>query len=498
MIKYVSLIIGICALTLCVAGQGIYQTPTPTCLASSSKLRAPMPVERQFRDSTVMTLPFYETFYTGMLETNGWTTDSENWHISNQVGLYAPSVEFSSNPVQTNYSLSLTSNWLDGVNGTSGDIYLSFDLMIDDTLQTGTEHLLVEVYNGTSWDSVATYTAEGDVNWERKQIEITDFVEGQLFKVRLMATGANSTNINKWCIDNIGVYSFCGAPYNLKTDINMPHSGCEILVTWDPPVVAPPDTSGWLNWDNGINDDAIGLNNGETYTVGVRFTADQLTQYLGGCLTRIRMFAYGSGGTLVLKVWIGANANQLVLSQPVASYEADSWNEFALNTPICIWDTTELWFGYEVTNADDYVAGCDAGPAVAGYGDMVSMNGTVWQSMSSTYGLNHNWNIQGYIEQVSCATTPLQPGSRELIRYNVYREGEFYATTTNTYYIDRDSTFTYPRWLRYKVSAVYGDCESEYSNEHNSQVCPLGKAKSVDLTDVYIYPNPGSTRSPLV
>jgi hypothetical protein len=71
--------------------------------------------------------------------------------------------------------------------------------------------------------------------------------------------------------------------------------------------------------------------------------------------------------------------------------------------------TTEVWFGYEVTHGADYVAGTDAGPAVAGYGDMISLDGSVWESMSQAYALNYNWNLQAWVQSVDGVNTPLQP-----------------------------------------------------------------------------------------
>jgi hypothetical protein len=159
--------------------------------------------------------------------------------------------------------------------------------------------------------------------------------------------------------------------------------------------------STWLGWDDGVNADAIGLQGGGTFNVAVRFTPAQLAQYAGTSLTKIRMFPYGPNGLLTLKVWTGANASILVLTQPVTSYVAGQWNEFALDSPIPVTGATELWFGYTVIHTGtDYVAGCDNGPAVSGFGDMISLDGSVWESMATQYGLNYNWNLEGYVETV--------------------------------------------------------------------------------------------------
>ena len=39
----------------------------------------------------------------------------------------------------------------------------------------------------------------------------------------------------------------------------------------------------------------------------------------------------------------------------------------------------ELWIGFSMTQpAGEYPAGCDAGPAEAGFGDMLTLDGVLW------------------------------------------------------------------------------------------------------------------------
>ena len=469
-------------------------------------------------------LPFVENFTTGLFETNQWTTNGENWHVAGQAGNPAPSAEFTYDPIQSDYSLSLTSFWLNGATVTDGRIYVDFDLKLDDIAATGEEELLVEVYNGSSWIQAASFVAEGDMDWEMQHIDITNAAQGNVFRVRFTATGVNTLNINNWQIDNVHIYSICEAPTNLVAELNPGH-GDQVILTWEGPNTPPPGPSGWLFWDNGTNADAIGLQGGGTFNVAVRFTPAQLAEYAGTSLTKIRMFPFGAGGTLVLKVWTGANASQLVLSQPVATYTVGQWNEFNLNTPVMVTGTTELWFGYEVTHGAEYVAGCDAGPAVAGYGDMISLDGAVWESMSQAYALNYNWNLQGWVESVD-GVTALQPisdngvygpvtanakltnsgvqssssvsvfstdvtnGSRDLVGYNVYRRGELIATTTETTYLDDDPAISIfeEEWC-YQVTAVYDNCESDFSNE---DCVIITNSEVLDISAVNVYPNPSN------
>ncbi len=463
-------------------------------------------------------LPFTETFTTGVFETNQWTVNGNNWHIAGQTGNPAPAAEFSYAPVATNYEQSIESFYLIGSGMIDGSIKLDFDLKHTLINPSETEKLAIEVNNGSGWVQVAQFTNAESIDWTAQSIDITGRAKGHVFRVRFVAKGENTTNINNWLIDNVHIYRICEAPINLVAEINEPNND-QVLLTWEAPNAPGPGVSGWLAWDDGTNVDAIGLTGGGTFLTGVRFTPDQLTQYAGTSLTKVRMFPYGPNGSIVLKVWTGANASQLLLSQPIASYTAGQWNEFALTTPVPVTGTTELWIGYEVThNGTDYVGGIDAGPAVAGYGDMISMDGSVWESMSQAYGLDGNWNTEGFVETLDGTVTPLQPiinntvynntsaqlvrgnyptlpgasinsSSRELTGYNVYRDGAVIATTSETSYVDADETLTVGQTYCYKVTAVYEDCESDFSNE---ECILITSTNDLELSSVNVYPNPSN------
>lgn len=444
-------------------------------------------------------LPFSEDWSSGLFETNLWdTNESNNWRIAGQVGCPAPAVEFYSIPAVGNYQEALTSNWLSGRDLIDGNIYLSFDLKHTLVNVTGTEFLKVQICSDTIWNTVISFSNISDFDWISQKLNLTEFAKGSIFKVRFMAEGVNSADINNWLIDNILIFRECLPPLNLTGSVNFPNI-YEVLLSWEAPGTAHSD---WIQWDNGINDDAIGLTGGGTFSVASRFTSGQLIEYAGSNLTRIKMFPYGPNGTIVLKVWQGANAEQLLLSQPVESYIAGEWNEFALNTPVPITGTTELWFGYTVTNTPtDYVAGCDAGPANAGFGDMISLDGTDWESGALAFDLNYNWNLHGLIMSQDGSNTkqltplaateitiqkngkpnagnlPLLPGrfsnehkmsgNRQLLRYDVfdcyYNEPVFIGSTTDTSYIFEPEDHLYG--YCYVVSAVYTDCEA-FSDEY--------------------------------
>jgi len=424
-------------------------------------------------------LPFEEDWSTGLFETNHWITEGDgngNWRIAGQVGNSAPSAEFFYSPPLTNYQKALTSRLLNARHLIDGEIYLSFDLKHTLVNPTGQEFLKIQLLADSSWITVWADSNVNSYNWINKKLNITDPAKGNTFRFRFLAEGQNSQDIYNWMIDNISVYRECAPPLNLECYVNFPNIN-QIILEWDEP--SGGNISAWLTWDNGINNDAIGLTGGGTFSVASRFTPAQLGQYAGTSLTTLRFFAFGEG-TFVLKVWTGENAGQLVMTQAVESVVVGSWNEIQLNTPVFVSGTTEVWFGYTVTHLSDvYPAGIDAGPAVAGFGDMISLDSSIWESMATTYALNFNWNLQGFLQS--------SDGNRELLRYNIY---DCYgglemigSTTLTTFYYN--VTFPFPNSSCFVVSAVYADCEA-FSNE-----CGTYIPKSDNHTEILeIYPVP--------
>lgn len=437
-------------------------------------------------------LPFSESFYTGIFETNEWTIESTNWSIAGQVGNPAPSAGFFYNPIVTNYSSSLISPWMDASVLIDGRLFIDFDLLKQSVNQTGTEFLSVEVYDGSEWIEILTYSnLTSGTDWSGQTLDITNEAFGKPFRIRFRASGENSMNINHWLIDNIEIYRKCLPPEDLVASIPHPMTKpCEMLLEWTPPLNPGQGLSSWLFWDSGENYNGIGMPGSGTFLAAIRFTPIMLEPYNNFYLTKIRFFPSDSGASFILKVWTGANASQLMVSQVVASYIPEEWNEVTLNDPFMVTNTDELWIGYQITEPGwSSAAGFDTGPAVSGYGDMISLDGVTWESMSAAYGLDYNWNIEGYVTN--------QPqnalkSSESLMEYRVYRNNEYLASTTGLSYID---DFAGVFWPCYNVTAVYADCESEFSNlaciPGTQDYCNVG-VEDIPLNSIEIFPNPAS------
>ena len=461
-------------------------------------------------------LPFTETFNTGLFETNQWTVDPGNWRIAGDAGNEAPSAEFYYSPEVQNYNQSLTSFFIIGTDITDGFIFLDFDLKHTLVNPTGNEFLAVEIYDGSSWIKIKEFNNVSNFDWEHKKIAITQYALGNIFNIRFSAYGINSMDITNWMIDNIHVYRECSAPVDLQAFVNFPHN-FDVVLLWEPPMAYPPGT--WLSWDNGVNNDAIGLASHPTFSVASRFTSDQLEQVEGFNLTRIRFFPSSPGGTIMLKVWRNVYPTELIYSQLLSDYIPGEWNEILLDTPVSFDSQQELWIGYTVSSAAGInIAGCDAGPAIAGFGDLISIYEGDWESLATGFGYDCNWNIRGYFEssdgqtdllpivdntadradsqQVESNLLPSPTASvnnlpvetrRDLIGYNIWKNGLFLANTTDTiYYDDAMQMGDQPC---YTVTAVYEDCESDHSN----QACIyIDNVLNVKGSEIIVYPNPSN------
>jgi hypothetical protein len=250
-----------------------------------------------------------------------------------------------------------------------------------------------------------------------------------------------------------------------------------------------------------------------------------ITQYDGQYITMIRFFPYDNAitTTFTLMVWEGPNAGTVTYTQALSGLVIGAWNEITLTTPVMIDGSQELWFGYTCDQPDgENPAGFDAGPAVAGYGDMITLDGVAWDPIG-TFGFDLNWNLQAFVGDVtdgsstpmtyvdntvynntnpSLAVSGLNSGltsvnddlsTRALTGYNVYwnNDGAGYNyldfTEDTFYYHIVDPEFAVGSLECYYVEAVWEDCFA-VSNE----ACVL--ADAIDnpalANAISVYPNP--------
>ena len=197
-----------------------------------------------------------------------------------------------------------------------------------------------------------------------------------------------------------------------------------------------------IRYDNGVNDDAIGLTSGGTFQVSAYWPASSMGQYAGMELTSVEIFINDPPSSCVLKIYDQGSATVpgSLLHQQTLSVNPVAWNNIVLSSPVSI-TGNDIWIGYEVTHGgSEFPAGCDAGPAVAGFGDMISLDGVSFEPMSGL-GLNYNWNIAGTLSgdvqvewlSIDPMSGVIAPG--DMLPFDVTADTEpFGGPTDETYY----------------------------------------------------------------
>lgn len=239
-----------------------------------------------------------------------------------------------------------------------------------------------------------------------------------------------------------------------------------VMLNW----VAPGSGTGeegWLNYDSGENNDGIGTGSAADILVAAKFGSDMLIE---GELTKIKFFPYEADCDYTLKVWTGSNGDELLYEQAVPSPTIEAWNEIELDTPVAIDPSQYLWIGYNANTQTGYPCGCDAGPMQPDGGYIKLGGETSWSTLFD-YGLDYNWNIQGYQVGMDGETVVLNNDrDRDVTGYNIYRSLEENVNYEMIDTIDPaeeyiDENPEQDAYNYYIVKAIYDDeAESAESN----------------------------------
>ncbi len=289
-----------------------------------------------------------------------------------------------------------------------------------------------------------------------------------------------------------------------------------IKLTWD----APASQGQWIHWDDGQNSDAVGGENIEIFDAAIRFTTDDLDTLDGQYLTQVSFFVADANCQFFIRVWQGGNQNYagtLIREQAVAYPIANEWNIYDLESPVMIDASQELWFGYRAINTQGvYPAGTDNGPAVPFKGDMI-LYGDDWVSMSSYFGWDINWNIQGLVVDAGEApaskwgsgdfynqnpenigipkkisnSKSSKPFLWEYSHFNIYNQNQLLGTSSAGIYEFLDTEVQ--MYNVYTVSTAWDSFESSPSNE--VIVSYVGMDDLPNLQNSFeLWPNPANDK----
>ena len=307
------------------------------------------------------------------------------------------------------------------------------------------------------------------------------------------ATGqvvVGTTNVN---MGDITVNELAFPPYGVVAEEAANFSN--VTVTWQAP--NPAAVGEWLHYDNGENNDSIGTGGANDFDVYIRYPASALSDYAGMSLYTLKVWP-AQAGTFSVRVWTGGTATQpanMVVDQGFTPV-LDTYNTVELDNPVTVTGNEELWFGYRNVVTGGYPAGCDAGPAVDGFGNMMYFGGSWTTLIAQNPDLNYNWNIQGYVGFSAPSEAPAltvvdnsflvkdaqgsRNNNRVLLGYRVYRllaadQGNEANWTTLTTSNITPTTYVDNAWqplpsgvYKFAVKAVYTNnvfSNAAFSNE---------------------------------
>ncbi len=191
----------------------------------------------------------------------------------------------------------------------------------------------------------------------------------------------------------------------------------QLLKTGGAPVVAEfdKDEDGeWIYWDSGVNEgNSIGTDAAAQFSIAHRWEPADIAPYDGMHVTMIRFFPRYQDATYTVTIWTGPDAGE-VYSQEVETFVNEDWNEIELDTPFEIDGSEDLWYGVHIDTQGGFPAGCDAGPPVAGKGNMMFWEGNWVELTDLNPDLTFNWNLGAFVTDEAP-----DPGETYSVTFNV-------------------------------------------------------------------------------
>lgn len=201
-------------------------------------------------------LPFEDDFSSWTLDAKRWEKPADNqgrdnrWTIDYYTyGLVDPAASFGYCSL-TNYEQVLVTTELHTTD--PDNTYLRFNLRLLNYNTVDGDYLSVDVAgeNGT-WKTVATFdNAEGTYTWRKKEFCLKDYLDGELFRVRFRAHGADASYLDYWYVDDVKIWNPDCTPAQLRvTSQGAPMAQCLVHLGADHGATADVTTDG-----NGIVD----------------------------------------------------------------------------------------------------------------------------------------------------------------------------------------------------------------------------------------------------
>ncbi len=358
-------------------------------------------------DPTVTAYPYTQNFDTAVPPALpvGWTSINANNDV-NVWGTYAGNAESAPNSIRIKYNDTLAMNdWLIAPPMVLTAPF-SYKVKFYYRANSATLPEKLSLYYGTA----PTATGMNNLLWENLNITNVTYEMAEVI-VPITTTGTyyvgfhghSDADMFYIYVDTFSVTELTeilDPPTNLTATV----AGNNVHLAWVAPGTTP---SQWIHYDSGENDDSIGTGSAADFDVAIRFPGSALTEFVGSSLYALKLWP-AQAGTFSARVWTGGTPTApgtRVVDQAFTP-TLDVYNTVVLNTPVPITGTEELWFGYRCNVTSGYPAGCDAGPAIDGFGNMMYFQGAWSTLLDLAPSLNYNWNIQGWVGMAPPTNAP--------------------------------------------------------------------------------------------
>ena len=279
------------------------------------------------------------------------------------------------------------------------------------------------------------------------------------------------------------------------------------LVSWGE---RPEPINQWLHFDNGEFKRSLGGDDEPRIFWAIRFEAEDLAEYVGTALKKVKLYDVGAG-TYQLWIYVGGETapRTLVRSQNMALTNAQAWHEETISPAYNIPENEPLWIVVGQQGLSRPAAACqDMGDA---NGRWVSLDGTTWTDMH-TFNMYYTWMLRAFVTNQAGREMALNKEGYILQQYNLYRsfdnadyqqvasvpafEGQLYYEYRDNLAED-DHEDVYYRLTAFYLADNGETCESDYATTLNN---PNQNYVAIDLTateeyqalDFKLYPNPTS------
>ncbi len=456
------------------------------------------------RDSIPFQLPFEEDWSGGSFEATWWNHDDcENWIININEGNPAPSAEFDAGDSLANYSCSIQSYYINGEGFIDGDIFLYFDLKLEDNEEGGTESLIIAVEDTSGWYFIQEYSNDGSFDRKNELQEITAYAKGKIFKIGFFATGENSANINYWQIDNILVKRQCAYPPGFEAFID--ESSNIVELHW---LFCSPDFD-WLGYNDHTFENAFASANGGQ-GLGQLFVIDDFptVEYP----FRISKIRYYNSDYMNYhqqeEVFILSGDGSMILSGPyyINNASPDDWITILVSPPVIL-SSGDFMVATINTHVDGPFIGVDDS-----YYNETLFFGSLgdWTELGELGAFHYVGSHEALVDELdkdgnTVSSRQLSPasslrqsnskGTNDIVGANIYRSfnsGQWEQINDQpALFHEYFDTINENGEYCYYVTCLYDDCESDSSN--NECVSYTVDIENTHLNDpVRIFPNPAN------